>query len=175
MDGVAVHLGGAAAPHWPPKMALGLKCGAVLKKREVLAYAGVPWSVGRAPKVLILNWQPPPIGWVEVNSDGLAKGNPGPAACGGVFRNHDGSFTGGFGLQLGHNTSYFAEVMGAILAVEIAHARGWCNLWLESDSMLVINLFYKASNSPHWCLRNRWLNCQELLADMNFRCSHTFR
>lgn len=46
------------------------------KDRWVLLGLGIPWHIGKAPNALILNWSPPPIGWIKVNSDGLAKGNP---------------------------------------------------------------------------------------------------
>lgn len=52
---------------------------------DIMNSIGLPSSVGRAPKVLILNWKPPELGCVKANSDGLSKGNPGSAAAGGVF------------------------------------------------------------------------------------------
>lgn len=29
----------------------------------------------KAPNILILTWHPPMVGWIKVNSNGLAKGN----------------------------------------------------------------------------------------------------
>ena len=45
---------------------------------------------------LSMRWESPPDGWVLMNTDGAAKGNPGPAACGGILRNGRGEWIGGF-------------------------------------------------------------------------------
>lgn len=47
--------------------------------RQILNKLGVPWHLGKAPKIYILTWRPPPIGWIKVDTDGLAKGNLGSA------------------------------------------------------------------------------------------------
>lgn len=47
---------------------------------DLLKDLGIAWNLGKAPYVMILHWRPPPIVWIKVNSDGLAKGNPGAAA-----------------------------------------------------------------------------------------------
>ncbi|XP_074266552.1 uncharacterized protein LOC141589827 [Silene latifolia] len=35
---------------------------------------------------IFIRWHPPPLGWCLLNTDGASKGNPGPAGCGGIFR-----------------------------------------------------------------------------------------
>ncbi|CAN6695724.1 unnamed protein product [Malus baccata var. baccata] len=79
--------------------------------------------------------------------DGLAKGNLGHAACGGVFRDYAGYFLGGFSLSLGHHTSFNAELHAVTLVVELAHVQGWQNLWLESDFSSVVSCFASGSFS----------------------------
>ncbi|KAJ4715617.1 Ribonuclease H [Melia azedarach] len=123
--------------------------------RDTLAELKIPWKLTKAPKSLILVWHAPPIGWIKVNTDGMAKGNPGSSACGGVFRDCDGAFLGGYGLALGHQTAYYSEIMGVILAIELAFARGWGKLWLESDSLSTIQLLISDSLLPSWNLQNR--------------------
>ncbi|TQD76419.1 hypothetical protein C1H46_038047 [Malus baccata] len=143
--------------------------------RQLLVSLGISPNSCKAPSIVPVRWHPPPFSWVKVNTDGLAKGNPGPAACGGVFRDSAGYFLGGFSLCLGHRTSFYAELHAVILAVELAHARGWQNLWLESDSSSVISCFASGSFSPPWSIHTRWNNCTLLLQNMVFRCSHIFR
>lgn len=106
------------------------------------------------------------MGWLKVIWD---------QRCRSDFKKSDGDFFGGFGLALGHQSTFFLEIMVVILAVELAFARGWCNLWLESDSLLVIHLLLKDSLCPPWKLLNHWRNCKLLISKMNFRCSHCFR
>jgi len=59
-------------------------------------------------------------------------------------------------------------------ATEIAFQRNWKNVWIESDSSLVVMAFNNDSMIP--CnLRNRWLNCKDFLYHMNFVVTHIYR
>jgi len=50
----------------------------------------------------------------------------------------------------------------------------WKQIWLESDSMLVVKAFNQ--NSPVlWCLKNRWLNCKVFSSSIVCFCSHMHR
>lgn len=75
-----------------------------------------------------VTWNPPLQGWVKCNSDGSAKGSPGLAGCGAIFRDHSANSLGCFSQNLGVNNSFFVEIMGVILAIEIAFNKGWLNL-----------------------------------------------
>jgi hypothetical protein len=90
----------------------------------------------RAPRIIEVIWHPPIIGWVKCNTDGSSSGNPGPSACGGVFRNFNGDFLGCFAVSIGLANVLKAELWGIIFAIEAAFDRGWNNLWIESDSMV---------------------------------------
>lgn len=59
-------------------------------------------------------------------------------------------------------------------AIEIASSKGFTNLWLESDSKLVILAFRSNSGIP-WCLSNRWQNCLARIRTMRFFASHIYR
>ncbi|XP_004304923.1 PREDICTED: putative ribonuclease H protein At1g65750-like [Fragaria vesca subsp. vesca] len=142
---------------------------------RLLAFLGVAPKGGKAPRIQHVLWQPPFFPWIKVNTDGLAKGNPSPAACGGVFRDASGGFLGSFCQSLGWKTSFYSELYAVILAIEIAHDKGWVYLWLESDSVSVVACFSSKSFSPPWNLRVRWNNCLSIIRQMNFRCSHIFR
>lgn len=80
--------------------------------------------------------------------------------------------------MLGCCASYFriswplhAELLAAIIAIEMAHPRGWLHLWLECDSQLVVLAFSNTDLVP-WKLRNRWKNCLDLSSSMFFRVSY---
>ncbi|CAJ2641500.1 unnamed protein product [Trifolium pratense] len=126
------------------------------------------------PLIKEVLWQPPIFNWVKCNSDGASLGNPGPSSCGGLFRNSSAEFLGAFAYNLGISNSLSAELNGAMYAVELAHHFGWKNLWLETDSMLVVNAF-KSSKTIPWHLKNRWDNCLLLISSMNFFVSHIYR
>jgi ribonuclease HI len=72
-------------------------------------------------------------------------------------------------------SSFFAELSGALRAIEIAFANNWSNFWLETDSSLVVNAFTKPNKTVAWLLRNRWNNMLGLLAQMNCIVTHVYR
>ncbi|KHM99446.1 hypothetical protein glysoja_039337 [Glycine soja] len=78
-----------------------------------------------------VRWQPPIMGWVKCNTDEATKGSLGIAGCG--------------------------EISAVITTIEIAHEKGWRNLWLECDSLMVVQDF-KDVNLVPWSLRNTWRN-----------------
>ena len=68
---------------------------------RLLASLGVAPKGGKAPRIQHVLWQPSFFSWIKINTDGLAKGNPSPAACGGVFRDALGGFLESFCHSLG--------------------------------------------------------------------------
>jgi len=58
--------------------------------------------------------------------------------------------------------------------IEIAYEINCRNLWIETDSTLVVLSFNSSSNLVPWPSRNRWNNCRILLWDMNFLVTHIF-
>lgn len=107
------------------------------------------------PQVCIkVIWCPPSRGWTKVNVAGASGGVPIKAACGGIFKSHLGNHDGSFASNLDNENALFAELMRVILAIKHAHAHGWSNLWLKSDSKLVVLAFSKPFVVP-WKIRNR--------------------
>jgi ribonuclease HI len=151
-----------------------LSAGPSITDFEILKFFKIDIHHPRPPKVIEVLWSPPLHGWLKCNTDGTSLGNPGPAACGGVFRNHRGEFLGGFEKNLGIANSLVAEIMGAILAIECAYDRNWYQLWLECDSSLVVLAFKDPFVIP-WQLKNRWLNCITKIKSMSFCISHIYR
>jgi len=131
-------------------------------------------NYGNAPKIKEVLWQPPVFNWIKCNIDGASIGNPGPASCGGIFRNKNANFHGAFAYNLGNSNSLVAELNGAMFAIEMAHQRGWRYIWLETDFMLV-TLAFKPKSIVPWSLRNRWENCIHLTTSMSFFVTHVYR
>ena len=88
---------------------------------RIISSLGIQPIPRKAPTILPVFWSFP---CVKLNTDGLSKGNPGPAACGGVFRNCHGCFLGGFCQRIGHCNSFFAELSTIIIGIEFAYQRG---------------------------------------------------
>lgn len=90
-----------------------------------------------------LIWLIPSARWVKVNTDGASWGCLRHAVDGGIFRGSCGEYIGGFSAYFGIINSLYAELMAAILTIDHANIFGFRRLWLECDSMMVIQAFSK--------------------------------
>lgn len=70
--------------------------------------------VNKAPKIIEIQWQPPSLGWIKINTDGAAIGAPGRAGCGGIFRTYRRFCKGCFANPLDNLYAFEAELMGVI-------------------------------------------------------------
>jgi len=117
-------------------------------------------------------WQPHIFESVKCDSDGAAVGLNGLAACGGIFRNMNAYHLGSFAVNIDNGNALEPELIGAILAVEIAYQNNWAKLWLETDSKLVVAAFKSNPSVVPWQLRQRWKNCLHLISSMDFCVTH---
>ena len=117
-------------------------------------------------------WSPPLAGWIKCNTDGSS--NTIASSCGGIFRDSNANFISCFAENIGGGSAFHAELPAIMRAVEIANQRRWTNLWIESDSSLAVMAFNNSSMIP-CCLRNRWINCRNMLYHMNFLITHIYR
>lgn len=127
-----------------------------------------------APKITEVIWSPPILQWIKCNTDGASIGTTGQAACAGIFRNRNGESLGCFAVSLGIANAFYAELMGIIFAVECAIEKRYTHLWIESDSKLAI-LAVKSPNIVPWQIKNRWLNCLQLITGINCIITHIYR
>jgi ribonuclease HI len=75
---------------------------------------------------------------IKANIDGGARGNPGPAAYGVVFRNAQGEIIHEIAEYLGIQTNNFAEYSGLLAALEYAVHEKYASLKVLSDSELLV-------------------------------------
>jgi len=113
----------------------------------------VPHHHRRIKEVVAVCWKAPTTPWVKVNTYGSVYDNH--SACGGLFRDHLGTFLGAFACNLGSCSVFSTEVYGFILALKFAVQRGWSNVWLESDSSSA-PLVFKNVSLVLVILRNQW-------------------
>jgi ribonuclease HI len=124
----------------------------------------------RVKEIIMVLWKAPTSPWLKVKTDGSVIG--GQAACGGLFRDHLGTFRGAFYCNIGFQSVFYAEVLGIILAIEYAAREGWRNIWLESDSTSALLIFSNSLLVPTM-LRNHWHNARHL--GLHVISSHIFR
>lgn len=75
---------------------------------------------------------------VIVEADGGSRGNPGPAGCGAVVRDADGTVLAERSIGLGVTTNNVAEYQGLIAGLEAAAELGASEVDMRMDSKLVI-------------------------------------
>jgi hypothetical protein len=119
----------------------------------------------KAPTIKEVLWCPPQINWMKCNTDGASTTDT--TAYGSIFRNHLADFRGAFAENIGKNSAFFAEILGASRAIEIAYQNHWFNLWIETDSDLVVKAFNNHA-LIRWQRRNRWLNSLVRIRSMIF-------
>ncbi|MCI07933.1 putative ribonuclease H protein [Trifolium medium] len=78
----------------------------------------------KAPKIKEISWHPPIISWIKCISGGVAHGSPDIAACGCVFRDYQANFVGCYASNIDVSFDLHAELVRAILAIEIAFDKG---------------------------------------------------
>lgn len=82
--------------------------------------------------------------------DGGARGNPGPAGFGVRIEQADGTLVEEFSEAIGIATNNVAEYRGLLAALEWAKTRGYRELHVRSDSLLLVQQMlgnYKVKNA----------------------------
>ncbi|XP_057771115.1 uncharacterized protein LOC130990904 [Salvia miltiorrhiza] len=141
----------------------------VVKKIGVRPRASPP------PDFINVYWWPPVNNWIKVNTDGSALGAPGKIGAGGVFRDKFSWVRGCFHVKGGIGFALEAELLAVITAIQIAHARHWRQLWIESDSTYIVHLLHERSTSVPWRFAAVWKKILLLLKDFQIQISHIYR
>lgn len=84
-----------------------------------------------------------------LNTDGGARGNPGPSACGAVIRNEAGEIIKEMGTYLGIATNNVAEYEGLILGLSACIEKNATHVQVKMDSELIVKQLrgeYKVKN-----------------------------
>ena len=97
----------------------------------------------------VLKWLPPGEGQLKVNVDGALSHVTHEAACGGLFRDHNGSFLRGFTCKLMEGDVLSTELWGIVHGLKIAWDMGFRNVIIESDSAEACNLLINDPGELH--------------------------
>ena len=135
---------------------------------------GTNSRLNRTKAVIPVAWEKPPIGWLKLNSDGSALGNPGKVRGGGLIRDHQGNWIRGYARSLGNTNSFITELWALRDGLTIAKELRINNLIVEMDALSVVMLM---NNSLAKLLMEPLLSdCSNLLKDMpNKRIVHAFQ
>jgi ribonuclease H / adenosylcobalamin/alpha-ribazole phosphatase len=111
-----------------------------------------------------------------LNTDGGARGNPGPAGIGVVLKDDSGEVIAELARGLGYTTNNVAEYEAAIAGLELALEKGVTSLDFHIDSRLVVEQLagrWKIRNDRLRTLAARAQRLMELFDDV--RLSHVRR
>lgn len=82
----------------------------------------------------LIRWEFPREGWVRLNTDGAAKGNPGKAGAGGLIRGYRGELHVAFAVKCGDCSCTKAELKGVLHGLAFAWNGGHRKVQLTVDS-----------------------------------------
>lgn len=82
---------------------------------------------------------------------------------------------GGFSANLGVGFAFEAELVAALLGIEVAYQKGWTKLWIESDSMYVVFMLNSLTPKVPWKCLEKWRFIKSYLSQIQWFASHTYR
>lgn len=121
-----------------------------------------------------VQWQPPMMGHLKLNTDGASKGNPGASGGGGVIRDHKGSVIFAFLHYYGVHHSLIAEMRALLDGLRYCSALSLAVTHVEVDSKLLVDILHGVSSCP-WRLHYWIREAKLLLSQGNISVLHTLR
>lgn len=134
---------------------------------------GIPITPKKAKVPPIVCWLPPKPGCIKINCDGSSFGST-SGSIGFILRNSNTDFMGAVCQNICHATALEAEFCAFMLAIEKCKELGLTDIWLETDSLLVVKAFHSMKGIP-WRLQARWWNCMMFCKKVRSQCSHILR
>lgn len=102
--------------------------------------ACVKSSVNPVKRQISLSWDHPDVGWCTLNVDRSRRTNSSRIRDGGVLRDHNGNWLGGFAANLGQRQVCDAELWSLYIGLQLAIDKGATDLHIEMDSKAIVML-----------------------------------
>ncbi|KAJ1411152.1 Ribonuclease H domain [Sesbania bispinosa] len=96
-----------------------------------------------------VEWDPPDIDWIKLNSDGAVNPSHQLAACAGILRNHHDIFLMAFSQRLAFVSILEVEFSAVLYGMERAWALRIPKLIVETDSTNVVRLIMLGCNETN--------------------------
>ena len=116
------------------------------------------------------------LSWAKLNTDGAAKGNPGPAGAGGLIRGYRGELFETFASKCGSCSCTRVELLAVMRGLAVAWNGGHRKVHVEVDSETVVRLLEgdPPASSPYIHLIKK---CRALISRVEWevKISHCFR
>ena len=119
----------------------------IIAKAVEYAFLGVNETKKRILGTIFVKWEPPSQNWHKLNTDGSSLGNPGRAGGGGIIRNANGEWVGGYARAIGITTSAAAELWALQDGLTMCIELNLPVVIIELDAKLVMDLLKKPGGS----------------------------
>ena len=113
--------------------------------------------------------------FLEVWTDGGARGNPGPAGIGVVIKDAKGHIVHASGEHIGATTNNVAEYTALIRALEVCRRLEAQQLRIRLDSELVVRQIQGAYKVKNEGLKPLFLEARKLLSGIQYEMIHIAR
>ncbi|GKV17453.1 hypothetical protein SLEP1_g27964 [Rubroshorea leprosula] len=110
----------------------------------------------------LIGWDPPPPGWLKLNTNGSTVGNPNNASCGGLFKDYPGHWVISFTSNIGLTTALVVELYAIRDGLNIVVSHHFHSVIVEIDCQVAYLLLTITVNKLHPC-STLILNCRALL------------
>lgn len=120
--------------------------GKVIETKTALTKNNLLALIKMQKQEILIGWTPPPYEWMVLNTDGAAKGNPGEAGAGGIFRNHAGECSGFYSQNLGICSALHAEFCAILKGLQIAWEGGIRKLEVRVDNQTCVQILNHNKN-----------------------------
>lgn len=125
---------------------------------------------------VFVTWVAPQEGWYTLNTDGAAKGSPGPAGGGAIIRDHGGRFIMGMSTNFGHCNSFRAELLALCKGLEMAQNLQIRQLVVQVDNLSCVQILQRNATGDGECahLINQ---CNQMINDSSWKIKimHVYR
>ena len=101
---------------------------------------GLSPKVASSKKLVRVGWEKPQVGWCCVSTDGYTSTNSGRAGCGGLIRDAQGEWVGGFSKRLRCLDSFIAELWGLRDGLMLCKNMNLNAMKVQLDPMAVVQL-----------------------------------
>lgn len=117
----------------------------VLEVAAAFAKRKTPGLHAQSGADILVSWEKPIIGWAKINVDGSCATTNGISGCGGVLRDYEGCWKGGFLYKIGCCSVDEAEAWGVLQGLHMASRLGARKVIVESDSEFISELLQRKS------------------------------
>ena len=128
--------------------------------------ACVKSSIKPVKRQISLSCDHPDVGWCKLNVDGSRRTNSSRIGAGGVLRDHNGNWLGGFAMNLGQGQVCDAELWSLYFGLQLTIDKGATDLHIEMDFKAIVMLLKQTQVDNFHPLETIMHNCRLMMRQL---------